>query len=106
MHALALPLLEDLIPHLLAHPQPNGTPERAGQKDDIVPTADERLAELMAALATSLRACAPDGSSAEASAVPALPMINLVTLLCKLLGAISVSSAGYEVRAEGRALAC
>lgn len=136
MHALALPLLEDVVPHLLADGchQPNGKSEGAGRKnrfagqesriasqesrsaesvrrlpvrgaaqEDGLPAADGRLAELMTALASSLRACASAGVSAEASSLPSLPLVNISTLLCKLLGTLSMKS-GCKVRNKGRIL--
>lgn len=87
MHALALPLLEDLLPQLLAHHLP-GCPPSA---------ANGGLAECLTALASPVRAYVSASVSTEVATMPGVPLLNMVALLCKMRAAIPNPS-GFEVR--------
>lgn len=87
MHGLALPLLEDVVPRLLEHNSPDGKSEGAGQRRGMS-AASSRLAALFTALESSLKALASVSVNAEAASLPSIPLVNIATLLCKLLDAV------------------
>ena len=81
-HGPALHLLEDLMPRLMRR----GMAEAAELLDDPRPSWIHQLANMLAFLASSWQACALASVKAAATS-PSLAVINVATLVCKLLNA-------------------
>lgn len=81
LHGLALPLLEDLVPHIMN----SDTVEAANLPDDHK-IWSHWLVEVLTAIGSSWHVCASLNEGPTA-APPSLAVCNIAMLVCKLLSA-------------------